>query len=119
MHERSKQQLRDALTVQQTCSKLIALPFFLRPFLHTSFVVLDALVNPRYAKAPPSFSLSVVLATLCVILPLLFSYIQYTAVQCCVMLYTQAERGLLSKLTLLDDCLLSCGEADSLEEGIE
>ena len=23
-------------------------------------------------------------------------YIQYTAVQCCVMLYTQAERGLLS-----------------------
>ena len=30
-------------------------PFFLRPFLHTSFVVLDALVNPRYAKAKPSF----------------------------------------------------------------
>ena len=25
------------------------------------------------------------------------SYIQYTAVQCCVMLYTQAERGLLSR----------------------
>ena len=27
-------------------------------------------------------------------------YIQYTAVQCCVMLYTQAERGLLSRLVV-------------------
>ena len=30
-----------------------------------------------------------------------YSYIQYTAVQCCVLLYTQAERGLLSRLALV------------------
>ena len=68
VHERAMQEHREAFTVQ-TLLETNRPPFFLRPFLHTSFVVLDVLVNPRYAKAPPSFSLSVVLATLCVIAP--------------------------------------------------
>ena len=63
VHERAMQEHREAFTVQ-TLLETNRPPFFLLPFLRTLFVVLGVLVNPMYAKAPPSstsFSLFVVL----------------------------------------------------------
>ena len=53
VHERAMQEHREAFTVQ-TLLETNRPPFFLLPFLHTLFVVLGVLVNPMYAKAPPS-----------------------------------------------------------------
>ena len=52
-HERPMQEHREAFTVQ-TLLEPNRPPFFLLPFLSTLFVVLGILVNPMYAKAPPS-----------------------------------------------------------------